>query len=87
MKVKKSVYLLPILFVGLLLILFGRTFGVLFITANIVFIFLIAFLLKSFEKTMKKFILYISRSLMAVYGLFLLSFIAVEGYLIFESEK
>ncbi|OIU68616.1 YdcF family protein [Rossellomorea aquimaris] len=87
MKVKKSVYLLPILIVGLLLTLFGRTFGVLFIAANVIFIFLITFLLKSYKKTMKDPFLYIARSFMIVYGLFLLSFIAVEGYLILESEK
>ncbi|XXM73056.1 hypothetical protein ACQ0QQ_03920 [Lysinibacillus sphaericus] len=72
--------------ISLLLILFGRTFGVLFIAANVVFIFLITFLLKSYKKTTKKSLLFIGRSLMIVYGLFLISFIALEGYLIVESE-
>jgi uncharacterized SAM-binding protein YcdF (DUF218 family) len=83
----KSIYIIPIMILLLLLILFGRTFGVLFIAANIIFIFLITFLLKSYKKTMKNPFLYIARSLMIAYGLFLLSFIAVEGYLIVESEK
>ncbi|KSU58388.1 hypothetical protein AS034_20155 [[Bacillus] enclensis] len=87
MKKPKPVYFIPIMIFLILLILFGRTFGVLFIAANIVFIFLITFLLKSYKKTMKKPRLYIGRSLIVVYGLFLLSFIAVESYLIVESEK
>jgi uncharacterized SAM-binding protein YcdF (DUF218 family) len=87
MKNLKSIYIFPILVIGLLLILFGRTFGVLFIAANLVFILMIVFLKKRYRTTLKKSLNYAAKFLMAVYGLFLLSFIAVEGFIFYELEK
>ncbi|MGR3763059.1 YdcF family protein [Rossellomorea sp. NS-SX7] len=87
MKNVKSIYILPILFIGILLVVFGRTFGVLFITANFVFILLILILLRKSEASMKKSFRYMARFFMVVYGVFLLSFIAVEGYIFYELEK
>jgi uncharacterized SAM-binding protein YcdF (DUF218 family) len=87
MKKVKPIYILCILLIGLLVILFGRTFGVLFISANLVFILIILFLLKRYRASMKKAFDYMARFLMIVYGVFLLSFIAVEGFIIYELEK
>jgi uncharacterized SAM-binding protein YcdF (DUF218 family) len=87
MKKVKPIYILCILLIGLLVILFGRTFGVLFISANLVFILIILFLLKRYRASMKKAFDYMARFLMIVYGVFLLSFIAVEGFILYELEK
>jgi uncharacterized SAM-binding protein YcdF (DUF218 family) len=87
MKKVKPIYILCILLIGLLVILFGRTFGVLFISANLVFILIILFLLKRYRASMKKAFGYMARFLMIVYGVFLLSFIAVEGFILYELEK
>jgi uncharacterized SAM-binding protein YcdF (DUF218 family) len=87
MKKVKPIYILSILLIGLLVILFGRTFGVLFISANLVFILIILFLLKRYRASMKKAFDYMARFLMIVYGVFLLSFIAVEGFILYELEK
>lgn len=83
----KPIYILSILLIGLLVIVFGRTFGVLFISANLVFILIILLLLKRYRTTMKKAFGYMARFLVIVYGLFLLSFIAVEGFILYELEK
>ncbi|NQD64394.1 YdcF family protein [Bacillus haikouensis] len=87
MKNLQPIYIFPILIIGLLLVLFGRTFGVLFIAANLVFILMIVILQKKYRATLKKPLSYTARFLMAVYGLFLLSFIAVEGFIFYELEK
>ncbi|MEG9295293.1 YdcF family protein [Mangrovibacillus sp. Mu-81] len=87
MKHLKPIYIFLILIIGLLLILFGRTFGVLFIAANLVFILTIVFLKNRYRATFKKRLNYASKFLIAVYSLFLLSFIAVEGFIFYELEK
>jgi uncharacterized SAM-binding protein YcdF (DUF218 family) len=87
MKHLTLIYIFPILIIILLLILFGRTFGVLFIAANLVFILTIVFLRKRYRTTFRKPFNYAAKSLMAVYSLFLLSFIAVEGFIFYELEK
>jgi uncharacterized SAM-binding protein YcdF (DUF218 family) len=87
MKNLQPIYIFPILIIGLLLVLFGRTFGVLFIAANLVFILMIVILQRKYRATLKKPLSYTARFLMAVYGLFLLSFIAVEGFIFYELEK
>jgi uncharacterized SAM-binding protein YcdF (DUF218 family) len=87
MKNLQPIYIFPILIIGLLLVLFGRTFGVLFIAANLVFILMIVILQRKYRATLKKPLSYTARFLMTVYGLFLLSFIAVEGFIFYELEK
>lgn len=87
MKNVKSIYFIPLLMIVILLIVFGRTFGVLFISANLVFILLILFLFKRSRTTLKKSFRYTARFFMVMYGVFLLSFIAVEGYIFYELEK
>ncbi|WP_175987501.1 YdcF family protein [Bacillus sp. Marseille-Q1617] len=79
----KPIYIIFIT-IGLLLILFGRTFGVMFITANLVVVLIISFLFKKYRGTPLR---YAARLIMILYGVFLLSFVAVEAYLLFESKK
>ncbi|MCT2535462.1 YdcF family protein [Aquibacillus koreensis] len=72
------------LIIVLLLILFGSSFGVLFITANILTVAVIFLLKNHYRKTRDRKYKFFTRLLATIYGLFLLSFILVESFILYE---
>jgi uncharacterized SAM-binding protein YcdF (DUF218 family) len=87
MKKSNVKTIIPIMILGLLFLLFGRTFGVLFIIGNVIMIFLIKFLLNKYREVPNTTYKAAARGLIVIYGLFLLSFITVEGYILYESGR
>ncbi len=71
----------------LLFILFGKSFGVLFIIANILAVIIIMYLSNLYKKTDSQRFRLISWISKITYCLFLLSFIFIEGFIIYELQK
>lgn len=71
----------------LLFILFGKSFGVLFIIANILAVIIIMYLSNLYKKTDSRRFRLISWISKIIYCLFLLSFIFIEGFIMYELQK
>ena len=81
------IYILLILIMVLLFILFGKSFGVLFVIANILAVIMIMYLSNLYKKTGRQRFRLISWISKITYCLFLLSFILIEGFIIYELQE
>ena len=81
------IYILLILIMVLLFILFGKSFGVLFVIANILAVIIIMYLSNLYKKTGRRRVRLISWISKIAYCLFLLSFILIEGFIIYELQE
>lgn len=80
------IYILLLFIMILLLVLFGQSFGVLFIIANLFAVMVILYINKLYKKKGNHKLKTAVRMSMVAYCLFLLSFIVIEGFVIHQME-
>lgn len=83
LKDQNLIFLIFTFIMILLVVLFGKSFGVLFILANILAIMTIMYI----KKTDKRKLRAVGRMMTIAYCLFLLSFMMVEAYVIFDMQE
>ncbi len=81
------IYILLLFIMILLLVLFGKSFGVLFIIANLFAVMLILYINKLYKKKGNQKLKMAGRMSMIAYSLFLLSFIVIEGFVIHRDGR
>ncbi len=79
--------LLLFIIMVLLFVLFGKSMGVLFVMANILAVIMIMYLTKLYKKIGSRRLKMISWTSKIIYCLFLLSFILIEGFIIYELQE
>ncbi len=83
----QSFIIILILFIMiLLLVVFGKSFGVLFIIANLIAVMFIKYINQQYQKKGNDELKIAGRMSMIVYSLFLLTFIVIEGFIILEMD-
>jgi uncharacterized SAM-binding protein YcdF (DUF218 family) len=80
-------FILLVVIIGLLFVLFGKSIGVLFVIANILGVIMIMFLSNLYKKTGRLWFRWASWIGKIAYCLFLLSFILIEGFIIYELQE
>jgi len=84
-KIRKSIYIFLLALLVVFFVFFNRvSFGVLFIIANLFIILAIMYISRLYKKTEKAFLKWVSWLSALVYGLFLVSFVIVEGRILYE---
>lgn len=87
MKQSRTIYILIFLIIMALLAIFGNSFGVLFVLANFLVLFLLFFLFKKAKISGNQTFNVIRNMSVTIYSVFLISFFLVESIIILESKS